>query len=613
MASYEWPPQGSGSSSGVTSLNTLTGALTISAGTGISVTPSGSTLTIAATGAGTGTVTSVSVVSANGFAGSVATATTTPSVTISTSVMGVLKGNGTAISAASAGTDYVIPSGSILGTAGNITATSNSTLTTLSSLSLPANQLSGVGNLTDAGTDGIIVTNGGNSVIGTGTSIAQHVADTSHNGYLSSTDWTTFNSKQAGPLTGDATTSGTALTLATVNGNVGTFGSSTAIPIITVNAKGLTTAVSTSVVIAPAGTLSGTTLNAIVVTSSLTSLGTQSSALNMGSHKINNVIDPTNAQDAATKNYVDTVAAGINPAVAVQAATTAAGNTSGFTYNNGVSGIGATFTGSVNTAVTIDGYTFTALGQRLLVKNDTQSPSGAFNGVYYVTQVQTAILAPILTRALDYDQPSDINNTGVIPVINGTVNGTTLWALTSQVNTVGTDPLTFAKFGSSSSGNFGAALYNGGFQNGSGAINWSLSNGTFIDFTASGTPVLTANYNSGIGTVTAAASNLPGITIASAPKTGTLKITANCSSVIASAGDWSIELVDGSNTFINAVSGHENAANAPGAASITGYYDVIASTAYTFKVMGQIISGTLSIGGGNTMLYLIDFSVEYVK
>lgn len=47
-----------------------------------------------------GTVTSVSVVSANGFAGTVATATTTPAITLSTTITGVLKGDGTAISAA---------------------------------------------------------------------------------------------------------------------------------------------------------------------------------------------------------------------------------------------------------------------------------------------------------------------------------------------------------------------------------------------------------------------------------------------------------------------------------------------------------------------------------
>lgn len=60
-------------------------------------------------GDGAGTVTSVSVVSANGLAGTVANATTTPAITLSTSITGILKGNGTAISAAVAGTDYVVP------------------------------------------------------------------------------------------------------------------------------------------------------------------------------------------------------------------------------------------------------------------------------------------------------------------------------------------------------------------------------------------------------------------------------------------------------------------------------------------------------------------------
>ena len=57
---------------------------------------------------GNGTVTSISVVSANGLAGTVANASTTPAITLTTSVTGVLKGNGTAISAATAGTDYSV-------------------------------------------------------------------------------------------------------------------------------------------------------------------------------------------------------------------------------------------------------------------------------------------------------------------------------------------------------------------------------------------------------------------------------------------------------------------------------------------------------------------------
>jgi hypothetical protein len=69
--------------------------------------------TLAFSSVGSGTVTTVSVVSANGLAGSVANATSTPAITLSTSITGVLKGNGTAISAASAGTDYVAPGGAL--------------------------------------------------------------------------------------------------------------------------------------------------------------------------------------------------------------------------------------------------------------------------------------------------------------------------------------------------------------------------------------------------------------------------------------------------------------------------------------------------------------------
>lgn len=83
-------------------------ATTLTPGSGVSITNAAGAITISATGSG-GTVTSVSVVSANGFAGSVATATTTPAITLSTSVSGLVKGNGTALSAAIAGTDYVAP------------------------------------------------------------------------------------------------------------------------------------------------------------------------------------------------------------------------------------------------------------------------------------------------------------------------------------------------------------------------------------------------------------------------------------------------------------------------------------------------------------------------
>ena len=79
-------------------------------------------------------------------------------------------------------------------------------------------------NLTDVGTDGITITNGTGSVIGTSAvTIAQQKADATHNGYLSSGDWVNFNSK--GTVTSVAT--GTGLTGGTITGS-GTISFSTA-------------------------------------------------------------------------------------------------------------------------------------------------------------------------------------------------------------------------------------------------------------------------------------------------------------------------------------------------------------------------------------------------
>ena len=74
----------------------------VTVGSGLTLTSG----TLAATSGGGGTVTNCSVVSANGFGGSVATSTTTPAITLTTSITGLLKGNGTAVSAAVSGTDY---------------------------------------------------------------------------------------------------------------------------------------------------------------------------------------------------------------------------------------------------------------------------------------------------------------------------------------------------------------------------------------------------------------------------------------------------------------------------------------------------------------------------
>ena len=74
---------------------------------------------------GTGAVTAISVVSANGLAGT-SSGGATPALTLSTSVTGILKGNGTAISAAVANTDYV-PLSTVLTKTADYTITNTDT------------------------------------------------------------------------------------------------------------------------------------------------------------------------------------------------------------------------------------------------------------------------------------------------------------------------------------------------------------------------------------------------------------------------------------------------------------------------------------------------------
>ena len=73
----------------------------------------------------TGTITAVSVVSANGFAGT-SSGGATPALTLTTTITGLLKGNGTAISAAVANTDY-IPLSTVLTKTSDYTITGTDT------------------------------------------------------------------------------------------------------------------------------------------------------------------------------------------------------------------------------------------------------------------------------------------------------------------------------------------------------------------------------------------------------------------------------------------------------------------------------------------------------
>lgn len=178
---------------------------------------------------GAGSVTSVSVVSANGFAGTVATATSTPAITLSTSITGLVKGNGTAISAAVSGTDYApATSGSSI-LYGN-GAGGFSSVTVGSGLSFTTGTLSATnaGTVTSVTATSPVASTGGATPV-----ISMPAATTSVSGYLTSTDWNTFNGKGSGTVTsvgGTGTVAGITLTGTVTSSGSLTLGGTFALP-----------------------------------------------------------------------------------------------------------------------------------------------------------------------------------------------------------------------------------------------------------------------------------------------------------------------------------------------------------------------------------------------
>ena len=135
---------------------------------------------------GSGTVTAVSVVSANGFAGT-SSGGATPALTLTTSITGLLYGNGTALAAATISAPLSYSAGTL-----SIPVATASANGYLSSTDWTTFNNKGSGTVTSVTGTAPVVSSGG-----TTPAISMAAATTSVNGYLTSTDWNTFNNKQA--------------------------------------------------------------------------------------------------------------------------------------------------------------------------------------------------------------------------------------------------------------------------------------------------------------------------------------------------------------------------------------------------------------------------------
>ena len=209
--------------------------------------------------------------------------------------------------------------------------------------------------------------------------------------------------------------------------------------------------------------------------------------------------NPTTNLMAATKQYVDNLAAGLNVQPSCVVASTAALTV---TYNNGTSGVGATLTNAgAQAALSIDGVTL-ALNDRVLVKNQASTFQ---NGIYTATNLGSGSTNWVLTRATDYDTAAEITPGDFVLIVSGTSNAQSQWMQTATVVTVGTDAIVWDQFGADITGII-AAIQNNAYvysaDTGSADAYLATLSPALAAYTAGSMVILNvANANTGAATI----------------------------------------------------------------------------------------------------------------
>ena len=313
----------------------------------------------------------------------------------------------------------------------------------------------------------------------------------------------------------------------------------------------------------------------------LTPTGT--GTVNVGNFIISNVATPAASTDAATKQYVDDVAQGLNTHASCNAATqttlaTISGGT--VTYDNGTDGVGATLT-TTGTYTTIDGVTLSN-GMRILVKNEVTQ---ANNGIYVRTS------ATVLTRATDFNTAAEIAGGDFTFVTAGTLYNSTGWVQIDDVVTVGTDPIVWEQFSGAGEYTAGTGLTLTGTQ--FSITNTTVTAGAY----GNGDSVATFTVNAQ-GQLTAAAN--VAITSNAANLTGTTLAATIINSSLTSVGTLTALAVTGNVTAGNVYAN----SGTIGASLLTGTLTTAAQpnitsvgTLTSLTVTGTATAGNLSTGG----------------